>query len=109
MFIGKVLFRLSNIFFTDVLQTKVALNDLKASLQAPPAEETFKWIHQPRAECRQGITCMDGTLLTNQPRYRGLAAHSGWAAAASSKTDALLADAHGTPPPWTTGIHAAEL
>ncbi len=88
---------------------RAIMPSLQPMVKVPCEEATFRWIKEPENPCPCGTTYMDGSLLHNHFKLEGLAARSGWAVATFSDDGVVLAAAHGKPPEWADGIHAAEL
>ena len=92
-----------------LLYCRAMMPSLVPTTPQPPAQATFHWIKRPRADCPEGTTYMDGSLIHTQQKYGGLAGRNGWSVTTFSEQGTLLAASNGVPPAWAPGIHAAEL
>ncbi len=67
------------------------------------------WIKEPDGQAVQVAAYSDASCVDAEHDLFGLCDRQGWASAAFDGERRLVAAAHGRPPAWAQGIHAAEL
>ena len=91
------------------LYTRAIMPSPAPSVDRAPTESTFEWILQPVDLVVCDVAYTDASRLDAEPDLYGLCARQGWAFACFDAERRLVAAAHGRPPGWARGIHAAEL
>ena len=91
------------------LFTRALMPSPAARVDAAPLGSTFKWVKEPAGDAAPAVAFSDASRLDAEHDLYGLCARQGWAIAAFDREGNLVAAAHGRPPEWAQGIHAAEL
>ena len=78
-------------------------------VERPPIGNTFEWVVPLPSECGPCSIYVDGSRLYAEHDLFNMCARHGWAFSIYNSHLELVAAAHGLPPWWADGIHAAEL
>jgi len=91
------------------MYTRALVASPAASLEPPPAAETFEWVQRPADGLVTGKVYVDGSRVDGEWYFEGMCARHGWAFAAYDDAGKLCAAAKGRPPGWIDGIYGTEL
>ena len=85
--------------------TRALVKSMEHRVPQPLAHETFTLVVRPPGGTTRAKFYDDGSRLNGQVPF---AAHNGWAFVAVGQDGAIVASAHGVPPPWIEDIPGTE-